>query len=246
MTTARIKSPGTGLAPRQHTKRYYAKLVSSGAATRKVKGVEIRLRYRTLKTLARQGGQMKALIETYGAAVEKSRLMGKSVSFVVNIDPGGEPTFRPFERGSRQGVEPATDEREGDLQSALAAARKRGQARVADILSGADMLSAEKFADLIGTSRVTVNAKRQNHQVLGLEGARRGFRFPKWQIGEDGKPFSALPQLFERLGGSSWAVYRFLVQHHPELDGMTGREALSRGRAAEAVEVAESVIRAAS
>jgi len=78
MTTARIKSPGTGVASRQHPKRYHAKLVSSGAATRKVKGVQIRLRYRTLKTLAHQRGRMKALIETYGAAVEKSRLMGVS------------------------------------------------------------------------------------------------------------------------------------------------------------------------
>jgi ribulose kinase len=108
------------------------------------------------------------------------------------------------------------------------------------------MLSAEKFAELIGTSRVTVNAKRQNHQVLGLEGAKRGFRFPAWQVGEDGKPFSALPELFDHLGGSSWAVYRFLLQHHPELDGLTGREALYQGRMAEVLEVAESVVRAAS
>jgi hypothetical protein len=108
------------------------------------------------------------------------------------------------------------------------------------------MLTVEEFARLIGTSRVTVNAKRQNHQVLGLEGARRGFRFPKWQIGEDGKPFGALPKLFDCLGGSSWPVYRFLVQHHPELDGLTGREALARGRDAGAVEAAESTVRAAS
>jgi hypothetical protein len=99
---------------------------------------------------------------------------------------------------------------------------------------------------LIGISRVTVNARRQNHQVLGLEGAKRGFRFPKWQIGADGKPFAALPALFDRLGGSDWAVYRFLVQHHSELDGLTGRDALYRGRSDEALEVAESVLRAAS
>ncbi|MGG2362632.1 hypothetical protein ACE4Z5_27370, partial [Salmonella enterica] len=79
-------------------------------------------------------------------------------------------------------------------------------------------------------SRVTVNTKRQNHQVLGLEGARRGYRFPRWQITRDGKPFAALPVLFDRLGNSPWAVYRFLVQHHPELDGLTGREALQRGK----------------
>jgi hypothetical protein len=208
--------------------------------------VEIRLKSNTLKTLATQRGQMKDLIETYGAAVEKSRRLRKSVSFVVRIGAGGEPDFRPLEDGSPQEAERTTSGSEGELQAALGAARERGQARVADILSGIDMLSAEEFADLIGTSRVTVNAKRQSHQVLGLEGAKRGFRFPKWQIGEDGKSFSALPELFDRLGGSSWAVYRFLVQHHPELDGLTGREALSGGHTAEALEVAESVVRAAS
>jgi hypothetical protein len=108
------------------------------------------------------------------------------------------------------------------------------------------MLSAEQFAALIGTSRVTVNAKRQTHQVLGLEGAKRGYRFPSWQVGDNGKPFSVLPELFERFDGSAWAVYRFLVQHRPELDGLTGREALAHGRSGEVLEVVESVLRAAS
>ncbi len=73
----------------------------------------------------------------------------------------------------------SANEHGGDLESALAAARERGQARIANILNGPDMLTAEEFAHLIGTSRVTVNTKRQNRQVLGLEGAKRGFRFPK-------------------------------------------------------------------
>jgi hypothetical protein len=244
MTTARNKSPSHGLVLRKNTAPHSAKLVPSGKGSPQVKQVEIRLKSRTLRTLATQRAQMKDLIETYGAAVAKSQRLRKSVSFVVKIGAGGEPKFHALEGESPHQTEATVDGSE--LQAALAAARERGQTRVADILSGADMLSAEEFADLIGTSRVTVNAKRQNHQVLGLEGAKRGFRFPKWQINEDGKPFSALPELFDRLGGSSWAVYRFLVQHHPELGGLTGREALSGGHAAEALEVAESVVRAAS
>lgn len=102
------------------------------------------------------------------------------------------------------------------------------------------MLNADDFARLVGTTRVTVNAKRQNGQVLGLDGAKRGFRFPEWQLDADGKPYAALPTLHEKLGGA-WAVYRFLVQPHAELDGLTGRKALERGRDHEALEVAESV-----
>lgn len=44
------------------------------------------------------------------------------------------------------------------------------------------MLSADAFADLLGVTRVTVNTKRQDGQVLGLDGAKRGFRFPAWQL----------------------------------------------------------------
>jgi hypothetical protein len=106
------------------------------------------------------------------------------------------------------------------------------------------MLNDDKFGELLGVSRATVNTKRQKRQVLGLEGAKRGFRFPAWQIGEDGKPFAALPELFDRLGGEPWAVYRFLTQRHPELDGLTGCEALRRGQAAKVIDVAESVARA--
>ncbi len=137
-------------------------------------------------------------------------------------------------------VEPAA-EPDAALRSALDAARARGERRAAEILAGADMLSADQFAKLLGTSRVTVNTRRQRREVLALDGAKRGFRFPAWQIDREGKPFAALPALYDRLGGSAWAVYRFLVQPHPELDGLTGREALARGRAAQAVAAAESV-----
>lgn len=48
------------------------------------------------------------------------------------------------------------------------------------------MLSAD--ADLLGVSQVAVNTKRQNGQVLGLDGAKRGFRFPAWQLDQDAGP----------------------------------------------------------
>ncbi len=102
---------------------------------------------------------------------------------------------------------------DADLEQALAGARARGRSKTAEILERGDMLSADEFGWLLGTTRVTVNTKRQNGQVLGLDGAKRGYRFPDWQLDSDGKPFSALPILHEMLGGA-WAVYRFMVHHH--------------------------------
>ncbi|MBA3811312.1 MAG: XRE family transcriptional regulator [Caulobacteraceae bacterium] len=203
------------------------------------KPVSIALRAKAFDTVARQPGPMRALIETYGDALERSRRTGEAVRFVVAVEPRGIPNITPLEPAAPKPEIAGTD----DLDRALGAARARGRTRVAEILSGEDMFSAERFADLIGTSRVTVNTKRKNNQVLGLEGAKRGYRFPEWQISHDGKPFAALPELFERLGDGPWAVYRFLVQRHPELNGLTGRDALRRGKAAQALEVAESISR---
>lgn len=172
------------------------------------------------------------------------------MSFRVDVDPSGAHTFAPLEahaaasaRGASDAI-PVAEPRAfaSSLPSALAAARERGRLRAAEILSDPEMLSADAFAELLGTTRPTVNAKRQNGRLLGLDGAKRGFRFPTWQLDRDGRPYGELPALFERLGGA-WAVYRFLVQPHAALGGLTGREALERGRSRQAIAAAESVAR---
>jgi len=187
-----------------------------------------------VEVISAKPGNVKALLAGYGKAMAESQAAGRTVSFRVEVDPTGGTAVTPLE-------EPAAGTA-SDLAEALEEARARGQVRAATILAGDDMLSADQFAALLGTTRMTVNTRRQNHQVLGLDGAKRGFRFPAWQVGDDGKPFAALPRLFERLGGGPWSVYRFLVQSHPELDGMTGREALQRGKADEALAVADSIV----
>jgi hypothetical protein len=184
------------------------------------------------------------LIKIYRWAVTKSDRSGRAVRIIVDFKPNRRPKFTKVVTTATSALKTAsTASDDPRLESALTKARERGQNRVAEILNGEDMLSADAFANLLGTTRTTVNAKRQKRQILGLEGAKRGFRFPQWQIGRDGKPFSTLPELFDRLGDDAWAVYRFLVQRHPELDGMSGREALQQGKTKQAVEAAESVAR---
>ena len=51
----------------------------------------------------------------------------------------------------------------------------------------------------------------------------------------------ALPRLFAALGGNSWSVYRFLIQHHPEFDGATAIKALKAGQVAEVLATAENI-----
>lgn len=197
--------------------------------------------------LPRKADFEKALLRQYTKAVELSQKAGHQVSFRVVVDPlAGAQTISIVEEDPSE-VEDAFPVEEiskpdEELSAALAAARERGRRRVAEILGDDDMLSADAFSDLLGVSRVTVNTKRQSGQVLGLDGAKRGFRFPVWQLDDDGRPYAALPKLHEILAGA-WAVYRFLVSPHGAFDGRTGLDALKRRRDADAIAAAESVAR---
>ena len=182
------------------------------------------------------------LIEQYVEVVEKSAKEKRPISFRVNVDSRGGAVSTSIEQPTSPAAGEAAENESGDseLERALAAARKRGQIRAAEILSGKDMVNADDFAKLLHTTRVTINSKRQSGLVLGLDGAKRGFRFPLWQLNRDGKPYPELPVLRERLGGP-WAIFRFLVQPHEELDGLTGRQALEKGRGEALLAAAESV-----
>jgi len=234
-TKARRRSPKRAAGHPAQMMLTTAFMIDAGAALPKgATSFKFRAPRKAVEAIAAKPVKVKALLAGYGKAAAESRAAGRTVSFRVEVDPTGDATVSPLD-------DKTSMEMPADLQTELEEARTRGRTRAAQILAGDDMLSADEFAALLGTSRMTVNTKRQNHQLLGLDGAKRGFRFPAWQVGEDGKPFAALPRLFERLGGGPWSVYRFLVQAHPELDGMTGREALRRGKSDEALAVADSI-----
>jgi len=91
-------------------------------------------------------------------------------------------------------------------------------------------------------TQTTLNAMRQNGQVLGLDGGKCGVRFPVWQLNIEGAPYPELASLHRCLGGP-WAVYRFLVQPHGALNGLTGRQALERGAGMNALNTAVSIVR---
>ncbi|MER8733309.1 XRE family transcriptional regulator [Mesorhizobium sp. M1227] len=195
--------------------------------------------------LPAQADFKKVLLERHQEAIARSRKIGHRVSFRVEVDPAADAqTITPVEEQPiASDVFPVEDTGmpDAELEAALAEARARGHKRVAEIVAGEEMLSAEDFAKLLGTSRVTVNARRQSGQVLGIDGAKRGFRFPVWQLDKDGRPFGALPALHAMLGNSAWAVYRFLVSRHGVLDGRTGLRALQQGDDASVLAAAEGM-----
>ena len=201
MPIARAKSTKRGAVKiaADRVARGGAFMLDADAVTR----TTIPIASKAIGTLSRNSQRVGQLIESFGAALERMQKTGRAFRLMVDVEPKEALKIREIDSASGTAIIDAAPEvANADLDRALAAARERGRRRVAEILSDPDMLSAENLARLLGTTRATINTKRQNHQLLGLEGATRGFRFPGWPIGEDGKPFAALPTLFDRLGDS--------------------------------------------
>jgi hypothetical protein len=172
------------------------------------------------------------------AAVARSvSVMARSGGTVAfDVKPASRKGARRFRlvapRSPHDDFEPA-EMSPAAAQSALKRAYEKGAVAAAAVLAGPDMLSSDQMAARLGISREAVHQKRRRGELLGLEGAKRGVRFPDWQIGVDGSPLSALPNLHAGLG-SPWAVFRFLTQRHPELDMCTGLMAVSNPKWASA------------
>ena len=119
---------------------------------------------------------------------------------------------------------------EADLEHALPAARARGAALKEELLADPEMLSTAAVAQRLGMSEEGIRLKRKRHEILGLEFAKRGIRYPSWQLLPNAQLLPALPRLFDILGSDPWRLYRFLLQHHAETGGRRALDVLKRGR----------------
>tara|TARA_R100000501_G_scaffold2606_2_gene6385 strand:- start:17234 stop:17962 length:729 start_codon:yes stop_codon:yes gene_type:complete len=193
-----------------------------------------------VSVLKPQKAALRKVVEALGELIVSAREDGRVGGFSVMVDAEGRPRVASLPVGS-EAAEGQSEQKERDR--AFAGARMRGRIRAAEILGQDDMLSAEELANRLGLSRVTVNDRRQRNELLGLDGAKRGFKFPDWQVDEDGQPIEELPKLFELLGPSPWGVYRFLTQSHDALGGRTAKDALQEGETERVLEAAESLAR---
>lgn len=134
---------------------------------------------------------------------------------------------------------PASDPNNA-LAEALGAARARGVVLKEELLTDPEMLNTAGMAERLGMSEEGVRLKRKRHEILGLEFARRGIRYPSWQVLPNRQLLPALPRLFAILGDDPWRVFRFLQQHHAELSGRRALEALQHGRIEAVLAAAEN------
>ena len=211
-------------------KRLRVRSLEAAKAGAALDTAEITVSKAFFETFQQNRGAFRKMLTSYADAVAKAERLGRSLELVIKVSPNrAGPVVE--ERGS-----------EGDaLDQAIARARERGAQRVADIIKSPDMISAREFGKLIGASHETVNQKRKAGELLAIEGATRGLRYPRWQVTDDGRPLPGLAEVTKTLGGEAWTVYRFLLQPHNELNGRTGLEAMKADRVEAALETARSI-----
>ncbi len=197
--------------------------------------VEVAVTKGRFERIARQKRVVGKVISGYADAVAKAKVTGEDFIIAYRVNGNGQ-AFEVVEVKATQVAKPTAS----PLDGAVARAKARGATKVAEILKGEDMLTARDFGPLIGASHETVNLKRKRHELLGLEGATRGVKYPRWQVTETGLPLPGLPALFEALGEQPWTVYRFLKTAHAELGGKTALDALKTGQVEAVLGVAQN------
>jgi hypothetical protein len=115
------------------------------------------------------------------------------------------------------------------LDTALSRAAQRADALISEIMTQPEMLSSDEMAHRLGVTRDTVNCRREAGRLLALSGAKRGFRYPAWQLDQYGKPVVGLERVLA-AAGDAWSAYRWLTNTHPELDNRSGLDALRKGQ----------------
>lgn len=169
----------------------------------------------------------KAMIAEYEQIAKRHAKLGHSFKIEITVTPDQAPVIE---------TRPAGDA----LDQAIARAKERGAKHISEILRSPDMLNARDFGKLVGASHETVNKWRQAGLVLALEGQTRGYRYPRWQVTDDGRIVPGLKTIAEELG-DPWIVHRFLLQSHPELNGQTALECLKSGQEKAVIETAHAI-----
>jgi hypothetical protein len=105
-------------------------------------------------------------------------------------------------------------------------------------LGAEDMISTDEAAQLVQTSRVTINSWIAKGRAIGLTQTKRGFRMPRWQF--EPSVWEALPKLSASLGiVEGWALLSFLESPHGALNGITPRQAIEQGQMDRVIKLAE-------
>lgn len=105
-------------------------------------------------------------------------------------------------------------------------------------LSAADMITVAEAAQLMRTTRQTIDDWIATGRAIGMAQTRRGARMPRWQF--EPAIWHVLPRLSAALGTTEgWELLQFLETPHGGLDDVTSLHAIEQGRADQVLQLAE-------
>jgi hypothetical protein len=122
-----------------------------------------------------------------------------------------------------------------DVSKAVGLAKARGIETAARILDQDNMLSGEAIGERMGMSRQAVDKARKTGKLLAIEGSKRGFRYPDWQLDQRGFRRSGLIEVLD-LVGDGWDAYRFFMATD---NNVLNRDLLARGKVEEVLRKAQ-------
>jgi hypothetical protein len=153
---------------------------------------------------------------------EVQQMVGKALDWQVEADKAGQlfkwETDRPLGGGMAEALRAGANFKQCALQ-------------------GAEMLSSDNAAALVGITREALRKRRAAGTALGLEGGKRGVRYPAWQFDDNVLPhLAAILAVFQHR--DDWGKYLFFTQPEPLLGGQSPLDALHNGQGKEVVRIA--------
>jgi hypothetical protein len=153
---------------------------------------------------------------------EVQQMVGKALDWQAEAGKAGQPFKWEIDR---------------PLGGGMAEALRGGANFKQRALQAAEMLSSDNAAALIGITREALRKRRAAGMALGLEGGKRGVRYPAWQFDDDVLPhLPAILSAFRQR--DDWGKYLFFTQPEPLLGGQSPLDALHDGQGKEVVRIA--------
>jgi hypothetical protein len=207
-----------------------ASVQSVRARSKKALKLNVR-RFALAKGSARLDSALDHVVEASG----KDRALKKALDRLVRLveDAVESQTEQPHKarRPGPRKIDPS------EASPGMAAALRGGQHFRQTEWAGPEMLSSKEAGQRINLSREALNNRRRSGDLLGLEAAKRGVRYPEWQFEDNVLPH--VPEVLHKLGHlDPWGQYLFFTQPEPLLKGEPPLSVIRDGRAAEVVRVA--------
>jgi hypothetical protein len=177
-------------------------------------------------------------------AKEIDRVLGEIIPSMVRAIEGEIGLVRIRTRMPTQPVTPSNAPPPSKVASEIVEMVSEAKAKaVSDLLRQPDMLSSAEFAAKLDVSRQQLNEWRKIGKVLAIEGEKRGFRYPAWQLDKDGMVFRGVVEVLAAFDGRHLAAYRFLTSPLETLNGKAPLTSLGKRERGRMLELVQSVQR---